>query len=292
MRQERQTSAALEGPFVPELQATTVPFLVEPPQHQQMSHASIAIGPIRISHLTMPQLVKKLISHCFGDKTKHVVTANAQFYVLAQEDPEFRECVNQADYVCADGISVVVACKWLRSCSVARVAGVDLIPALCEAAEPLGHRVFFLGGNEGTAARTATLMAALYPRLQIAGISCPPAGFLRRSDQLQEILEELKNSRPAIVFVALGAPRQEHFIRDYIRPLNIPVAVGVGGSFDIIAGTFKRAPLLIQKVGLEWAFRWIQEPRRLARRYLVGNTLFVYYFVRNLLGDDRSTKEV
>ena len=244
MRQERQTLAALDVPFVPDLQATPVPFLIEPSQHQP-SHSSVAIGPIRISHLSMPLLVKKLISHCFGDKTKHVVTANAQFYVLAQEDPDFRECVNQADYVCADGISVVVACRWLRNCSVARVAGVDLIPALCEAAEPLGHRVFFLGGKEGTAARTAMLMAAQYPRLQVAGVCCPPSGFTQRPDELREVLEELKNSRPAIVFVALGAPRQEHFIRDYIRPLNIPVAVGVGGSFDIIAGTFKAGPHLL-----------------------------------------------
>jgi N-acetylglucosaminyldiphosphoundecaprenol N-acetyl-beta-D-mannosaminyltransferase len=106
---------------------------------------------------------------------------------------------------------------------------------------------------------------------------------------LNEVLSEIKRSRPAILFVALGAPFQEFFIQDHIRPMNIPVAVGIGGSLDIIAGEFKRAPRYIQRLGLEWAFRLAQEPRRLARRYIVGNTLFLFYLVRYLLGYEGQT---
>jgi len=249
---------------------------------------SILIGPLRINPLSMTRLVDKLIGHCFGDETQHVITANAQFYVMAEEDERFRACVNQADYVCADGASVVMACKWLRSLSVARVAGVDLIPKLCEAAAPLGLPVFFLGGKEGTAERSAALLANRFPGLRIAGVSCPAYGFLKNPQLLEATLNDIKEAQPAILFVALGAPQQEYFIQQHIRPLTIPVAVGVGGSFEMIAGNFRRAPVFIQRAGLEWAFRWVQEPRRLARRYLVGNTLFVFYFAKNLFSSRRS----
>jgi N-acetylglucosaminyldiphosphoundecaprenol N-acetyl-beta-D-mannosaminyltransferase len=243
----------------------------------------VPIGPLKISVLSLKQLTQRLIGHTFDTKTQHVVTANAQFYVLAEENEEFKDCVSQAEYVCADGIAIVMACKWLGKCDVARVPGVDLVSDLCKEAAPLGLRVFFLGGKVGTAQRSASIMCDSFRGLQVAGVSCPPIGFLSSPALLEALLEEIKESRPAILFVALGAPNQELFIQRYVRPLGISVAIGVGGSFDIIAGEFRRAPLYIQKVGLEWAFRWAQEPRRLARRYLIGNALFAYYLIRDLI---------
>lgn len=244
----------------------------------------VPIGPMRISLLSAHQLTQRLIGHTFGSVTQHVVTANAQFYVLAEENSSFRGCINAADYVCADGVSIVMACKWLGRAKVTRVPGVDLIYDLCESAATLGLRVHLLGGNPGSAERSASRLAALFPGLVISGISCPPRGFLTDPHQLREALAEVERSRPAILFVALGAPAQEFFIDEHIRPLKVPVAVGVGGSFEIIAGEFRRAPLMVQRLGLEWAFRLAQEPRRLARRYVVGNAMFLYYLVRNLLG--------
>jgi N-acetylglucosaminyldiphosphoundecaprenol N-acetyl-beta-D-mannosaminyltransferase len=242
------------------------------------------IGPMKISLLSAQQLTQRLIGHAFGSETQHVVTANAQFYVLAEERQDFRECIQRADYVCADGVSIVVACKWLGRAKATRIPGVDLVADLCKEAAGLALRVFFLGGNPGSAERSAAMLTERFPGLQVAGISCPPKGFLADPEMLNEVLSEIRESRPAILFVALGAPSQEFFIQDHIRPMNIPVAVGIGGSLDIIAGEFKRAPQFIQRAGLEWAYRLAQEPRRLARRYIVGNTLFLFYVVRYLLG--------
>jgi N-acetylglucosaminyldiphosphoundecaprenol N-acetyl-beta-D-mannosaminyltransferase len=249
----------------------------------------VPIGPIKISLLSAEQLTQRLIGHAFGDVTQHVVTANAQFYVLAEERQDFRECIRGADYVCADGVSIVVACKWLGRAKATRIPGVDLVSDLCKSAAGLALKVYFLGGNPGSAERSAAILTERFPGLRVAGISCPPKGFQSDPEILSRVLSEIKESQAAILFVALGAPFQEFFIQDHIRPMNIPVAVGIGGSLEIIAGEFKRAPLYIQRLGLEWAFRLAQEPRRLARRYIVGNTLFLFYLVRYLLGYEPHT---
>lgn len=133
----------------------------------------IPIGPMRVSALSARELTRRLIGHTFGSKTHHVVTANAQFYVLAERDEPFRRCVEEAEYVCADGVSVVMACKWLGKADISRVAGVDLIPMLCEQGATLGLPIYFLGGKPGSAEVSASLMMRQYPGLKIAGIGCP-----------------------------------------------------------------------------------------------------------------------
>jgi N-acetylglucosaminyldiphosphoundecaprenol N-acetyl-beta-D-mannosaminyltransferase len=240
---------------------------------------------MRITKLTDHDLVQNLIGHAFGSSTHHVVTANAQFYVLAEKSVEFRSCINEAEYVCPDGISVVMACKWLGRSSVARIAGVDLIDPLCREASSLGLPVFFLGGRPGSASETASLLMDRYPGLVVAGVVCPPTGFLEDERVLKEIVQCVEEARPAIVFVGLGAPLQEFFIQRHIRPLRVPVAVGVGGSFEILCGRVRRAPRWVRRIGMEWLFRWSQEPRRLARRYVFGNLLFAYFLSRRLLHD-------
>lgn len=248
------------------------------------SFGMVPIGPIKVSLMSAEQLTQRLIGHAFGTTTQHVVTANAQFYVLAEERQDFRECIQGADYVCADGVSIVLACKWLGRAKATRIPGVDLVSDLCREAASVGLKVFFLGGNPGSAERSAAILTDRFPGLQVAGISCPPKGFQSNPEVLGRVLSEIKESQATILFVALGAPFQEFFIQDHIRPMNIPVAIGIGGSLDILAGEFKRAPQYVQRLGLEWAYRLAQEPRRLARRYIVGNTLFLFYLVRYLIG--------
>ncbi len=252
----------------------------------------IGIGPLRIDSLSAHELTRRLIGHTFAPgKTNHVVTANAQFYVLAEEREDFRRCVGEAEYVCADGISVAVACKWLGRKAVSRIAGVDLISYLCAESVALDLTVYFLGGNPGSAAKTASVMMKKYPGLRVAGVSCPPIGFIHDPEILAGVLKAIKAANPSIIYVALGAPRQEFFIQEHIRPLGIPVAIGVGGSFEIICGKTRRAPLWVQNSGLEWLYRWVQEPVRLANRYTVGNALFSYYLMRNIVrqrGDPKS----
>jgi N-acetylglucosaminyldiphosphoundecaprenol N-acetyl-beta-D-mannosaminyltransferase len=136
--------------------------------------------------------------------------------------------------------------------------------------------VFFMGGRPGTAQATASILAAKYPGMVIAGVSCPKYGFELSKETLTPVLDEICEAKPHVLFLALGAPKQEFFIGEHIRPLRIPLAVGIGGSFELLAGETHRAPQWMQDAGLEWAFRFAQEPLRLWRRYLLGNVEFLW----------------
>jgi N-acetylglucosaminyldiphosphoundecaprenol N-acetyl-beta-D-mannosaminyltransferase len=241
---------------------------------------------MRVTTLSRRELVDQLIQHIFeGTKTKHVVTANAQFYVLAERDARFRDCLAEADYVCADGLPIVRMCNWVGAIDAERITGVDLIPLLCERAAEFDLPVYFLGGIPGSAAASASLLMDRFPKLRVCGVGCPPKGFENSPEVLTQMLRSIAKAEPSIIFIALGAPKQEYFIQEHIRALGIPVAIGVGGSFELLAGVRKRAPQWAQAAGMEWAFRLAQEPRRLAKRYLVGNSVFSYYALRYLLSE-------
>jgi len=241
----------------------------------------VNIGGVAIDTYSQAALIDEAIDHALhSNSTRQVVTVNAQFYVLAQKHRRFRECLRKADYICADGMPIVWACNTLSGEHVPRIAGVDLIEKLCERGAVNGLRVFFLGGRPEAANATARLLSQRYPGLEIAGVNCPAFGFEKQTGSLQAVLDQITLARPHILFVGLGAPKQELFIQDHIRLLNVPLAVGIGGSFEILSGILGRAPVWMQSCGLEWAFRLWQEPRRLAKRYLIGNIEFLWMVIR------------
>jgi N-acetylglucosaminyldiphosphoundecaprenol N-acetyl-beta-D-mannosaminyltransferase len=237
----------------------------------------VNIGVVAIDTYSQAALIDEAIDHALhSTSTRQVVTVNAQFYVMAQKDGRFRECLRQADYICADGMPIVWACNTFSGQTVPRIAGVDLIEKLCQRGAEHGLRVFFLGGKPEAADATAQLLSRRYPGLRIAGVNCPEFGFEKQTASLQPVLEHIAQARPHILFVGLGAPKQELLIHDHIRLLNVPLAVGIGGSFEILSGILARAPKWMQSSGLEWAFRLWQEPRRLWKRYLLGNLEFLW----------------
>jgi N-acetylglucosaminyldiphosphoundecaprenol N-acetyl-beta-D-mannosaminyltransferase len=238
---------------------------------------------MRVTTLSRQELLDQLIRHVFeGTRTKHVVTANAQFYVMAMRDAQFRECLAEADHVCADGLPIVRMSHWMGAADAERITGIDLVPLLCERAAEFDLPVYFLGGYPGSAAASASLLMDRFPKLRVCGVGCPPNGFEESPEVLREVVRSIAEAEPAIIFIAFGAPKQEYFIRQHIRSLGIPVAIGVGGAFEMLAGVRKRAPQWAQAAGMEWVFRLAQEPRRLAKRYLVGNSVFSYYALRYL----------
>ena len=126
------------------------------------------------------------------------------------------------------------------------------------------------------AKKTADKLMQRYRGLRIAGVSCPPWGFEKQEETLKPVLDQIAHAKPHILFAGLGAPKQELLIDEHIRPLNVPVAIGIGGSFEILSGSVERAPMWMQSSGLEWTFRLRQEPGRLWKRYLVGNAEFLW----------------
>jgi len=237
----------------------------------------VDIGSIAVGEYSQTALVDEVLHHALsGDTTRQVVTANAQFYVLAQKSRRFRECLRGADYICADGMPIVWACNSLFGGRVRRIAGVSLIERLCQRGAAHRLSVFLLGGRPGAATATAETLKRRHPGLRIAGVNCPPLGFERRDSSLQQVLDHIAATNPHVLFVGLGAPKQEFLIDHHIRSLRVPLAIGIGGSFEILSGKLKRAPLWMQSSGLEWAYRLSQEPGRLWQRYLIGNSEFVW----------------
>jgi N-acetylglucosaminyldiphosphoundecaprenol N-acetyl-beta-D-mannosaminyltransferase len=236
------------------------------------------IGSLDIDQHSQTALVDEILYHALsGNTTRQVVTANAQFYVLAQKSRRFRRCLTVAEYICADGMPIVWACNKLYGGRIPRIAGVNLIEKLCKYGAAHNLRVFLLGGKPGAGNTTAEVLRKRYPGIQIAGVSCPQYGFERREHSLQAVLDEISAAKPHILFVGLGAPKQEFFINNYARSTRVPLAIGIGGSFELLSGRLERAPQWMQDSGLEWAYRLSQEPGRLWRRYLIGNCEFIWH---------------
>jgi N-acetylglucosaminyldiphosphoundecaprenol N-acetyl-beta-D-mannosaminyltransferase len=237
----------------------------------------INLGSLGIDTYSETALVDHVLDHAFnGKKTRQIVTANAQFYVLADKNQRFRSCLETAEYICADGMPIVWACERFTGIKVPRITGVDFIGLLCERGARDGLRVYLLGGRPGTAMATAQRLQKAYPGVVIAGVDCPEWGFEGSEATLRPVIERIAAAKPHLLLAGLGAPKQEFFIHDHVRPLKVPVAIGIGGSFEILSGSLQRAPQWAQSSGMEWAYRLTQEPRRLWKRYLVGNAIFLW----------------
>ena len=174
---------------------------------------------------------------------------------------------------CRTAFSLLLAARALGHRFPERVAGVDLFQALCGSAAETGLRVFLLGGRPGSAEQAASVMQERFPGLETATY-CPPLGFEKSDVELARVSQAVKAFHPDLLFVALGAPKQEYWMYEHGRKLGTAVCIGVGGSFEMVTGIVPRAPRWMQSIGCEWVYRLCQEPRRMWRRYLVGNVQF------------------
>jgi N-acetylglucosaminyldiphosphoundecaprenol N-acetyl-beta-D-mannosaminyltransferase len=195
-----------------------------------------------------------------------VVTVNVDFLRLADQDEAFRALVNSADLVLADGMPLVWASRRRRTPLPARVTGVDMTLACAQLAVRRGYGLFLLGAAPGVADEAALVLQRRFPGLRIAGTYAPPT---TDPAELERCARLVGAAQADMLFVAFGAPKQDEFIRHYHERLGVPMCMGVGGTFDILAGNVRRAPLWIQRHGLEWCYRLVQEPRRLWKRYII-----------------------
>ena len=204
-----------------------------------------------------------------------VVTPNVDHICQLQDDLRYREVYARADLAVADGMPLLWASRFLGHPLQEKISGSDLFPAMCDRASKRGYAIFLLGGLPGVAKKAKEVLEQRFPKIDIRGTYSPPFGFENDPGEISRIREMIISAAPHLLFVALGSPKQEYFIYDNMNILNVPVSIGVGASFDFVAGTVRRAPRFIQRLGLEWLFRLAQEPRRLFRRYLIRDTAFL-----------------
>lgn len=204
-----------------------------------------------------------------------MVTPNVDHVITFQKNTKFREIYRNASLVLADGMPLIWASKFLGTPLKEKISGSDLFPKLCAWCGEKGYKVFFLGGRPEAAERAATILKAKTPALQIAGHYSPPFGFEDSPEEEVKIAHLLLAAKPDILFVGLGSPKQEKWISRNYQQLEIPLSIGIGVSFEFVAGMVRRAPLWMQKSGLEWFWRLMMEPGRLWRRYLVEDSKFL-----------------
>ena len=242
----------------------------------------IAILGVPFDNVTTPETLAAIGEMIASGQPHYGATANVDFIVQAMKDVELRRILFDAHLVLADGMPIVWASKFLGNPLPERVTGSGLIPQLLALAEQKGWKVFFLGGTEQSVATAAEKTRAKHPKLQLVGAYSPPFKPLLEMDHVG-IIHRLRAAQPDIVLVAFGCPKQEKWINMNYREAGVPFMVGVGATIDFLAGTFKRAPVWMQKSGTEWIFRMLQEPRRLAGRYGYGLRVFTFAILRQLL---------
>lgn len=206
-------------------------------------------------------------------RPSYVITASTHYAMLTAQLPALKAVNARAAFVVADGKPLVWASHLLGTPLPERVAGSDLIFDLCALSAREGFRVFFLGAAPGVAEEAARRLEERYPGLIVAGIECPPFREPSREEH-QALLARLRGARPDILFLAYGQPKGELWLAENLEALGIPVSVQIGASLDFASGRVRRAPRLLQRIGMEWAYRLALEPRRLFGRY-ARNALFI-----------------
>lgn len=238
------------------------------------------IAGILIDSVTMSEAVHRIENIIANNDSGYVVTPNVDHIVKLQDDREFREIYENAALVLPDGLPILWAARFLGCPLKEKVSGSDLFPQLCEYSAVKGYRLFFLGGRPGAAEECREILTKKFANIVVSGCYSPPMGFENDIDENDKIVDMIKNAKPDILFVGLGAPKQEKWISRFIDDLQVPVAIGIGVSFEFTAGMVRRAPVWMQRVGLEWFWRLIMEPRRLWKRYLIDDMAFIGLILR------------
>lgn len=232
--------------------------------------------------LTRAEAAEAVAALIDAGRPSYFITANTHYVMVSHGDPSLRRINEEAAFLLADGAPLVWASRWRRAPLPERVAGSDLIYDLCEQAAARGDRVFFLGGPLGVAQAAADRLEQRYPGLIVAGVACPPFRSLNDAEQA-DLIAQIRDARPDLLFVAFGQPKGERWIRQHLDEIEVSVCVQVGASFEFVAGSVRRAPRWVQRIGMEWAWRLGTDPVRLGPRY-ARNAAFL---LRMVLGDLR-----
>jgi N-acetylglucosaminyldiphosphoundecaprenol N-acetyl-beta-D-mannosaminyltransferase len=244
--------------------------------------ARLRICGVPIDCLTTEKAVEIIAEH-IRDKTKTMVfTPNSNHLVGAQSDSEFKRIYAEVDLSLVDGMPLVWLSLIYGKKLPERINGTNLVWKLCELSEENGFSLFFVGTNESVMCLAVAKIREKYPRIRIGGYCSLPYDATFDAELASAAVERINIAKPDILLVAFGPPKQEKWIYKYYKSLNTSIFVGIGGSLDFISGRIQRAPKWMQDSGLEWLFRLCQEPRRLWKRYLIGNLFFLYLVLKEI----------
>lgn len=246
------------------------------------SNNFITICGLKVNIIQIPEIIDFITTRIIQRiPSAYIVTTNANTIVYAKKYPEVRKAVNSGDLSIADGYSLVFLSRFYGSALKKRAYGPDLMLDFMKVSEDKGYSNFFYGSKNETLGKLLKNLKSKFPRLKIAGYYSPPFSDSICSDKKE--VDDINKSGADVVWVGLGGVKQERWMLEHKNKLNVPVMIGVGAAFDFLAGTKPQAPRWMRDTGLEWLFRLIAEPKRLWRRYLINNLLFIWYVAVDLL---------
>jgi N-acetylglucosaminyldiphosphoundecaprenol N-acetyl-beta-D-mannosaminyltransferase len=232
-----------------------------------------------IDNLSFDDTVRKIEDSIQKRKPIRHCAINAAKIVKIQNDRKLREMVVSSDLINPDGQSIVWASRFLKKPLPERVTGIDLMQKLLELAARKGYKVFLLGAREEVICELKEKLRQKLPSLNLVGWR---NGYFSPAEE-EGLVKEINQKKPDILFVGMSSPKKEYWMSKYQSALKVPFCMGVGGGFDVLVGKIKRAPRWMQRVGLEWFYRLLQEPTRMWKRYLVTNTLFLFFLLKEKL---------
>lgn len=238
---------------------------------------------VSVSAINMPMAVDTILGWIKRRERNYVTVTGVHGVIESQLDPNLLTIHNKAGLVTPDGMPLVwLARKWGNK-NVDRVYGPDLMLEICNKSIAKGYRHYLYGGKEGVPELLRKKLEIKFPGIKVVGTLSPPFRDLTEEENCH-IIDEINNSNTDIVWIGLSTPKQEKWMADHIDKLQASVLIGVGAAFDFHAGLVRQAPKWVQRSGLEWLFRTMMEPRRLWRRYLRNNSLFIYLMLQQVLG--------
>ncbi len=246
----------------------------------------ISICDIPVDALTMEETIHLIDRSIIERRPIHHVVINAAKVVNAQKDMVLKESIVNCDIINADGQAIVWASRLFNTPLPERVAGIDLMESLVKLSAQKKYKIFFLGATQEIVNTVVNFYSNLYGKGIIAGYR---NGYFKKEEE-QVVAKQISDSNADILFVAMSSPKKEIFLNTYKDLIQTPFIMGVGGSFDVVAGHVKRAPVWMQKSGLEWFYRVLQEPRRMWKRYLFGNSEFIYLVLKEKVRQVFKTK--
>jgi len=233
---------------------------------------SVEILGVRVCKMRMADVLEYCEQHIDQRRPVQLGMVNAAKLVKCRSDAELCQSVQESDIILADGLPVVWLSRLMGNPLPERVAGIDIMYRLLERASDRHYGVYFLGARCEVVQRVAEITRRDYPGVRVCGYR---DGYFAEADE-EQVADDIRNSASDILFVAMTSPRKETFMQRWGTHMQVPVCHGVGGSFDVMAGVTKRAPLWMQRCGLEWLYRVVQEPGRMWKRYLVTNSIFMW----------------
>ncbi len=244
-----------------------------------MNNKRVNILGCPIDNLTMSETLVKIDDLIVEDGVHQHVVVNVAKLVKLRKDMDLKKIILSCDIINADGMPLVWVSRFLGTPLKERVAGIDLMERLIGLAYKKKYRIFFLGAHENVVKKMVKVFKNKYPKLEIVGYK---DGYWKKEEE-RIVAESIKNSAPDILFVAISSPKKEIFLNEYLDYMKVPFVMGVGGSFDVIAGLTKRAPEWMRNSGLEWLYRFTQEPKRMWKRYLIGNSIFILFAIKEII---------